>query len=137
MPHTLLLNFPSIFVFASILLHFESYNQQHRQSTYHDIIMRSRLIICALKKQYVLNFLNLYLYSRLGFPASEAHAPYIIIFFPFGCTIFLHHHHHHHHHHHVHEELGVLSCSLILKVKLVPPSLPRSSYVSLSFWSIL
>jgi hypothetical protein len=40
-----------------------------------------------------------------------------------------------HHHHHVHEGLGLLSCSLILKVKLVPPSLPRSSYVPLSFWS--
>jgi len=27
-----------------------------------------------------------------------------------------------------------VSCSLILKMKLVPPSLPRSSYVSSSFW---
>ena len=27
-----------------------------------------------------------------------------------------------------------VSSSLILKMKLVPPSLPRSSYVSLSFW---
>jgi hypothetical protein len=43
----------------------------------------------------------------------------------------------HHHHHLVHEGLGVLSCSLILKVKLVTPSLPRSSYVPLSLWSIL
>jgi hypothetical protein len=34
--------------------------------------------------------------------------------------------HHHHHHHHVPEGLGMLSCSLILKMKLVPPSLPRS-----------
>ena len=33
------------------------------------------------------------------------------------------------HHHHVLEVLGILSCSLILKMKLVPPSLPRSSYV--------
>jgi hypothetical protein len=41
------------------------------------------------------------------------------------------------HHHHVHEGLGVLSCSLILSVKLVPPSLPRSSYVPSCFWSIL
>jgi hypothetical protein len=47
------------------------------------------------------------------------------------------HHHHHHHHHHVHEGLGMLSCSLILKMKLVPPSLPRSSYVPSSFRSIL
>ena len=30
-----------------------------------------------------------------------------------------------------------VSCSLILKMKLVPPSLPRSSYVSSSFWFIL
>ena len=30
-----------------------------------------------------------------------------------------------------------VSCSLILKMKLVPPSLPRSSYVSSSFWLIL
>ena len=40
------------------------------------------------------------------------------------------------HHHHVPEGLGMLSCSLILKMKLVPPSLPRSSYVSSSFWFI-
>ena len=44
---------------------------------------------------------------------------------------------HHHHHHLVPEGLGMLSCSLILKMKLVPPSLPRSSYVSSSFWFIL
>ena len=43
----------------------------------------------------------------------------------------------HHHHHHVPEGLGMLSCSLILKMKLVPPSLPQSSYVSSSFWFIL
>ena len=36
------------------------------------------------------------------------------------------------HHHHVLEGLGMLACSLILKMKLVPPSLPRSSYVSSS-----
>jgi len=30
-----------------------------------------------------------------------------------------------------------VSCSLILKMKLVPPPLPRSSYVPLSFWLIL
>ena len=30
-----------------------------------------------------------------------------------------------------------VSCSLILKMKLVPPSFPRSSYVSSSFWFIL
>ena len=46
------------------------------------------------------------------------------------------HHHHHHHHHHVPEELGVLSCSLILKMKLVPPPLPWSFRVPSSFWSI-
>jgi len=39
------------------------------------------------------------------------------------------HGHHHHHHHHVPEGLGMLAYSLILKMKLVPPSLPRSSYV--------
>ena len=49
----------------------------------------------------------------------------------FQTNIFLHHHHH------VPEGLGMLSCSLILKMKLVPPSLPRSSYVSSSFWFIL
>ena len=48
-----------------------------------------------------------------------------------------HHHHHHHHHHHVPEGLGVLSCSLILNMKLVPPPLPWSSRVPSSFWSIL
>ena len=42
-----------------------------------------------------------------------------------------------HHHRHVPEGLGMLSCSLILKMKLVPPSLPRSSYVPSSFWFIL
>ena len=41
-----------------------------------------------------------------------------------------------HNHHHVHEELGV-SCSLILKMKLVPPSLLWSSYVPSPFWSIM
>ena len=45
--------------------------------------------------------------------------------------------HHHHHHHHVPEGLGVLSCSLILKMKLVPPPLPWSSRVPSSFRSIL
>ena len=40
-------------------------------------------------------------------------------------------------HHHVPEGLGMLACSLILKMQLVPPSLPRSSYVSSSFWFIL
>ena len=42
-----------------------------------------------------------------------------------------------HHYHHVPERLGMLACSLILKMKLVPPSLPRSSYVSSSVWFIL
>ena len=42
-----------------------------------------------------------------------------------------------HHCHHVPEGLGVLSCSLILKMKLVPPPLPWSSRVPSSFWSIL
>jgi hypothetical protein len=46
-------------------------------------------------------------------------------------------HYHHHHHHRVHEGLGMLSCSLLLKMKLVPPSLPRSSYVPSSVRSIL
>jgi hypothetical protein len=41
------------------------------------------------------------------------------------------------HRHYVPEGLNMLSCSLILKMKLVPPSLPRSSYVSSSFWFIL
>jgi len=41
------------------------------------------------------------------------------------------------HHHHVPEELGMLACSLILKMKLVCKSLPRSSYVSSSVWFIL
>ena len=43
------------------------------------------------------------------------------------------HHHHHHHHHHVQEGLGLIPVPCILKMKLVPPSLPRSSYVSSSF----
>ena len=38
-----------------------------------------------------------------------------------------------HHHHHVREGLGLIPVPCILKMKLVPPSLPRSSYVSLSF----
>ena len=46
-------------------------------------------------------------------------------------------HHHHHHHHHVPSwRVRCVSCSLILKMKLVPPSLPRSSYVPSSFWFI-
>jgi hypothetical protein len=44
---------------------------------------------------------------------------------------------HHHHHHHVQEGLGLISVPCILKMKLVPPSLPRLSYVSSSFWFIL
>jgi len=39
----------------------------------------------------------------------------------------------HHHHHHVKEGLGLIPVPCILKMKLVPPSLPRSSYVSSSF----
>jgi hypothetical protein len=42
-----------------------------------------------------------------------------------------------HHHHHVQEGLGFIPVPCILKMKLVPPSLPRSSYVSSSFWYIL
>ena len=42
-----------------------------------------------------------------------------------------------HHHHHVPEGLGMLACSLIPKMKLVPPSLPRSSYVSSSVCKLL
>jgi hypothetical protein len=34
-----------------------------------------------------------------------------------------------HHHHHVQEGLGLIPVPCILKIKLVPPSLPRSSYV--------
>ena len=43
----------------------------------------------------------------------------------------------HHHHHHVQEGLGLIPVSCILKMKLVPPSLPQSSYASSSFWFIL
>ena len=43
----------------------------------------------------------------------------------------------HHHHHHVQEGLGLIPVPCILKMKLVPPSLPLSSYVSSSFWFIL
>ena len=50
----------------------------------------------------------------------------------FRCRIL-----HHHHHHHVQEGLGLIPVPCILKMKLVPPSLPWSSYVSLSFWFIL
>jgi hypothetical protein len=42
-----------------------------------------------------------------------------------------------HHHHHVQEGLGLIPVPCILKMKLVPLSLPRSSYVSSSFWFIL
>jgi len=41
------------------------------------------------------------------------------------------------HHHHVQEGLSLIPVPCILKMKLVPPSLPRPSYVSLSFWFIL
>ena len=37
------------------------------------------------------------------------------------------------HHHHVREGLGLIPVPCILKMKLVPPSLPRSSYVFSSF----
>ena len=40
-------------------------------------------------------------------------------------------------HHHVQEGLGLIPVPCILKMKLVPPSLPWSSYVSSSFWFIL
>ena len=42
-----------------------------------------------------------------------------------------------HNHHHVQEGLGLILVPCIIKMKLVPPSLPRSSYVSSSFWFIL
>ena len=45
-------------------------------------------------------------------------------------------HHHHHHHHHVQEGLGLIPVPCILKMKLVPPSVPQSSYVPSSFWFI-
>jgi len=38
------------------------------------------------------------------------------------------------HYHHVQEGLGLIPVPCILKIKLVLPSLPRSSYVSSSFW---
>ena len=41
------------------------------------------------------------------------------------------------HHHYVQEGLGLIPVLCILKMKLVPPSLPRSCYVSSSFWFIL
>ena len=37
------------------------------------------------------------------------------------------------HHHHVQEGLSLIPVPCFLKMKLVPPSLPRSSYVSSSF----
>jgi len=37
------------------------------------------------------------------------------------------------HHHHVQEGLGLIPVPCILKMKFVPPSFPRSSYVSSSF----
>jgi len=42
-----------------------------------------------------------------------------------------------HHHHHVEEGLGLIPVPCILKMKLAPPSLPRSSYVSSPFWFTL
>jgi len=41
------------------------------------------------------------------------------------------------HHHHVQEGLVLIPVLCILKMILVPPSLPWSSYVSSSFWFIL
>jgi len=41
------------------------------------------------------------------------------------------------HHHHVQEGLRLIPVPCIFKMKLVTPSLPRSSYVSSSFWFIL
>ena len=41
------------------------------------------------------------------------------------------------HHHRVQEGLDLIPVPCILKMKLVPPSLPRSSYVSSFFWFIL
>jgi hypothetical protein len=43
----------------------------------------------------------------------------------------------HHHRHHVQEGLGLIPVPCILKMKLVPLSLPQSSCVSSSFWFIL
>jgi len=40
-------------------------------------------------------------------------------------------------HHHVQEGSGLIPVPCILKMKLVPPSFSRSSYVSSSFWFIL
>jgi len=60
---------------------------------------------------------------------------YIAHCFDFLCSMICHHHHHHHHHH-VQEGLGLIPVPCILKMKLVPPSLPRSSCVSSSFWFI-
>ena len=42
-----------------------------------------------------------------------------------------------HHHHDVQEGLGLIPVLCILKMKMGPPSLPRSSCVSSSFWFIL
>jgi hypothetical protein len=44
---------------------------------------------------------------------------------------------HHHNHHHVQKGLVLIPVPCILKMKLLPPSLPLSSYVSSSFWFIL
>ena len=52
-------------------------------------------------------------------------------------TCFYHDYIHRHHHHHVQEGLGLITVPCILKMKLVRPSLPRSPYVSSSFWFIL
>ena len=54
-----------------------------------------------------------------------------------NCIVLFLNIHHHHHHHHVQEGLGLIPVPCILKMKLVPPSLPGSSYVSSSFWFIL
>ena len=62
---------------------------------------------------------------------------HIFTFLPCLLILSKFHHHHHHHHHHVPEGLGMLACSFILKMKLVPPSVPQSSYVSSSVWFIL
>jgi hypothetical protein len=44
---------------------------------------------------------------------------------------------HHHHHHRVQEGLGLIPVPGILKMKVVLPSLPRSSYVSSTFWFVI
>ena len=103
-----------------------------------------------MEKKQVLNITSLFLCSCLSYLACRLHlflrcsilSPAVCLGVPY---FFILSHKRHdfrgkyiiQHHHHVKEGLGLIPVPCILKMKLVPPSLPRSSYVSSSFWFII